>query len=215
MQRMKPKNNSQSFSPLETRGQPVKSRRFSAGFTFIEMLIVIVMLSVISLAIYASLSNGVKIWQRIYAKQAIEEDMDIFWDRFTHDLKNTVSFLPINFFGEKDTLSFATIVNSRELQKTTVGKVSYAFNQQAGIINRKQADFSRVFEGREPEVTHSLKDIKSLKFQYYYYHNENKEYLWQDEADKDLPLAVRVECEYVDGPNSDTFVRTVSIPIAA
>ncbi len=173
-----------------------------------------VMLSVVSLAVYASLSNGIKIWQRIYNKQAQEEELAIFLDRFSHDIRNSQQCVPIVFSGTKDTLAFGTVVNSPALQMAAVGRVSYCYNQEAGMLERGELDYSQVYNGRTPIVTHSLKSIKSFKFQYYYYSKEDKEYLWKDECNKEMPLAVRMELESWDGTKNNAFTRTVSIPIA-
>ncbi|HAH21276.1 MAG: hypothetical protein A2Y00_02415 [Omnitrophica WOR_2 bacterium GWF2_43_52] len=199
------------FTPNKTL---LLNSRFCSGFTLIEMLIVAVTFSVISLALYASLSNGIRIWQRIYNNDVAPEEREIFLDRFAHDLRNSGSFQMIDFLGEKDSLTFQTIVNSRQLQKTTVGKVSYGFNQQTATLDREEADFSRVCEGKDGVITHSLSNIRSLAFYYYYYSKEDKEYLWLDEAASDMPLAVRMKMEYLDEQKNETFVTTVAIPVS-
>ena len=105
------------------------------GFTLIEMLVVTVMLSVISLAIYATFNNGIKIWQKIN-KPIPQEDLYIFLDRFVSDVKNTFKFTGLNFLGKVDRLEFPALVDSPRLNKKTVGQVVYFYNSTSGALNR-------------------------------------------------------------------------------
>jgi Tfp pilus assembly protein PilE len=76
--------------------QPIKNNNL--GFTLVEMLIVAVTLSIVSLAMYAIFNNGLKIWQRV-SSQIPESEVNIFFDKFSLDLKNTVRFSGIKFQG--------------------------------------------------------------------------------------------------------------------
>ena len=183
------------------------------GFTLIEMLIVTAILSVVALAIYATLNNGIKIWQKVN-RQLTEEDLNIFFDKFTLDLRNTFKFTGINFSGTIDKLEFPTLVNSLRLQKRTVGRLIYAYEPETRILNRDQADFAGVYSGESNAIQQSLRNVRALKFQYYLYDEQEKEYLWQDEYGhkEGLPLAVRVELEFDDGAEIKKFTKTVGIP---
>jgi len=185
------------------------------GFTFIEMLIVTVTLSVISLAIYATFNNGIKIWQKIN-KQIPEEDLTIFFDRFSSDLKNSFKFTGLTFSGKEDELEFATILNSPALHKRTVGKVVYFYDPYEKILNREEKDFSQIYENKKGSIQQSIRDVKSLRFRYYFYDAERKEYLWQDEWEsEELPLAVRIQLELEYGTENNKFVKTVNIPTSS
>lgn len=183
------------------------------GFTLIEMLIVTAIISVVALAIYTTLNNGIKIWQKVN-RQLPEEDLNIFFDKFSLDLRNSFKFSGINFSGTIDTLEFPTLVNSPRLQKRTVGKLIYVYEPQNRILNRYQVDFAGVYSGESNASSQqSLRNMRALKFQYYLYDEQKKEYLWQDEwSNEGLPLAVRVELEFDDGKEIKKFTKTVGIP---
>jgi len=183
------------------------------GFTLIEMLIVTAILSVVALAIYATLNNGIKVWQRVNS-QSPEEDLNIFFDKFSLDLRNSFKFTGINFIGTIEKVEFSTLVNSPRLQKRTVGKLIYVYEPQNQILNRYQVDFAGVYSGEAGLVQQSLKNVRALKFQYYLYDKQNKVYLWQDDWSKEsLPLAVRVELEFDNGAEIKKFTKTIGIPI--
>lgn len=201
------------------------------GFTLIEMLIVTAILSVVALAIYATLNNGIKIWQKVN-RQLPEEDLNIFFDKFTLDIRNTFKFTGINFSGTIEKVEFPTLVNpvrdygesgkrydvsngvnSPGLQKRTIGKVIYFYDDESKIISREQKDFSQVYSDEKGAIRESLRNVRALKFQYYLYDEQKKECLWQDEWSKEgLPLAVKMELEFDDGAEIKKFTKTVAIP---
>ncbi len=189
-------------------------RRVFRGFTFIEILIVTMMMSVVSLAIYSAFNNGIKIWQRIN-RQLPQEDINIFFDKFTADLKNCVKLKNISFIGKADMLEFAGIVLSTRMEQASVGKLFYRFDRAAGNLRREQFDYSAVFTDEKNVTALTVDHIKSLKFLYYNLDEEKKDVLWQEEwLDDELPKAVRMEIEFIRGPEVIYLTRTVNIPIS-
>jgi len=183
------------------------------GVTFIELMVVVVILSVVSLALYSTFNNGIKIWQRIN-KQLPEEDLDIFFDRFSRDLSNSLKFTGINFLGTEKRLEFATLLSSSRLEKRTVGKVIYFYEPGRKVLNRQQKDFAQVYSAEEGMGTETLRNIKFLRLRYYIYDKEKKEYFWKDESSTGkIPLAVSIELELSDDMQAYNFTKTVSIPV--
>jgi prepilin-type N-terminal cleavage/methylation domain-containing protein len=189
-------------------------RRILRGFTLVEILIVTMMMSVVSLAIYSAFNNGIKIWQRIN-RQLPQEDINIFFDKFTTDLKNCVKLKNISFIGKADMLEFASIVLSARMEQASVGKLVYRYDRLAGILRRDQFDYSAVFTDEKNATAGALDHIRSLKFLYYNLDEEKKEYIWQEEwLIDELPKAVRMEVEFVQGSEVFYLTRTVNIPIS-
>ena len=184
------------------------------GITLIELLIVTVLLCVISFTLYATFSNGIKIWQRVN-QEILEEDIDIFFEKFSTDLRKSFNFTSIHFSGDEEKIEFATVVESQRLKHRSVGKVIYFYDSSLKAIGRKQLDFSQISDNDERDmVVQLLKDVVSLKFQYYLYDNQSKEYLWQDKWEREkLPLAVRIELELGNVGQINKITRTVAIPV--
>ncbi|MFH0738722.1 MAG: prepilin-type N-terminal cleavage/methylation domain-containing protein [Candidatus Omnitrophota bacterium] len=183
-----------------------------SGFTLIEMLIVAAMVSIVSLAMYATLNNGLEIWQKVN-NQIPESELGLLFDRLTFDLKNTLRFEGIKFNGERNKFSFATLINFPFVKRMTVGEASYIYEEGQGILSRAQKDFSQVYSKEDNPASDTLSNIKSLKFSYYFYDEQTKEYLWlEDWSKKGLPLAVRLELEFDNGKDTSKFTKTVSIP---
>jgi prepilin-type N-terminal cleavage/methylation domain-containing protein len=182
------------------------------SFTLIEMLLVISVVAIISLTIYATFNNGMKLWQR--ANRYIpEEDVNISFDKFATDLRNAFKFTGINFTGTEDKIEFPTLVNSASLKNRTVGRVRYFYESGSGILSREQSDYSQVYTSEGSQVQAVLRNIKSLKFRYYVFDKETKVYSWQGEWTKEgLPLAVRLEVEFEYDSQGEKFTKTVNIP---
>ena len=186
----------------------------NCGFTLIELLVVSMIVVVIALAINYSLASGVKVWKKINQESA-EEYVNIFFDKFTTDLHNSLNYADIKFIGQEDRLSFATLLVSPRFSGRAPGEVAYAYNTNADTLDRKLKDNSAIYNDEEGRITPVLKNVVSLDFFYYYFDAQGKDYRWRGEWEKnDLPLAVRVEFEIKDGEKFKKFTRTVTIPIS-
>ncbi len=200
------------FTPLKTGVRREKLMRSLTGFTLVEVLIVTVILSVISLAIFSTFSNGLKIYNRINSEVTLE-DLIIFFDRLGQDLRNSLNYSTVNFTGKDEELEFAGIVNSPRMQKRTVGKIKYVFDPSAEKLSRFTGDYSSVYNQEWLGSRQTLEKIKSCVFSYYYYDNQTKEFSWLPEWDKaGVPVALRLELGLKDNPE-DKFIRTFNIPV--
>jgi prepilin-type N-terminal cleavage/methylation domain-containing protein len=183
------------------------------GFTLVELLVVCAILSIISAAIYATFSGGVKIWQRLNTRVA-EEDINIFFDKFSSDLRASFRFKGMNFSGAKERFEFPAFVKSPRLEKRTVGGVKYSYNFMGMLVEREEKDYSRIYNGEQGTASHSLKDVASLEFRYYIYDKEQKKYIWQEEyLNEEAPLAVRIYLELDDGAHTRKLIKTVTVPV--
>jgi prepilin-type N-terminal cleavage/methylation domain-containing protein len=184
------------------------------GFTLVELLIVTVILAIISLAIFSTFSNGIKIYNRINSEGTLA-DLVIFCDRFSLDLSNCINNSLIKFIGKPEELEFASVLNSPRMQKRTVSRIRYAWDSSSEKIKRFTYDYSGVYNQEEVPSRQSLDKIKSCVFRYYYLDNQTRDFAWAEEWNKEsLPVAVRMEVELTD--NLETKItRTFNIPIAA
>ncbi|MEK6567537.1 MAG: hypothetical protein AABZ27_02205 [Candidatus Omnitrophota bacterium] len=226
-----------AFTPLEItegsyrneskRKRSPKGDLSLTGFTLIELCLVSLIASVIGLAVYFTFSNGMRIWQKANQK-VVEEDLSIFFDRFASDVRSCLKFSGLGFLGTKERLEIASLVVSPYLKNKTIGRVAYFYEPKSKALFREENDLSRIFEGKQGIAKGILENLNSLKFGYYFYDKEKKEYVWLEDATLEgLPLAVRIEFELdtqgsvgkpegsglASNSQSYRFSRTVSIPI--
>lgn len=185
------------------------------AFTIIELMIVIASLAVISLAIYSVFNTGIKIWQRVSTGE-LNDDLNIFLDKFNVELRNTFKYADYKFLGKEDKLIFTTLVSSPSFKDKTVGQVIYLYNYMSEAIDREQRDFSDIYNEGSGIISRPLEDVKRCKFSYYFFDKQIKEYAWQDEwLEDELPLAVRIDLEIDNGSGSNRFTKTITIPVAS
>ena len=200
--------------------------RLRFGFTFVEMLLVTALLAVVGLSLYATFSNGLKIWQRIN-RESVTEDVHMFFEKISADLRNSAPFSVIEFRGEEDAISFPTIISSAEKQRGVqgIGRASYFFDRKNKSVNRQPYDFSEVYRDHAGPAQVLVRHVETLRFDYYYHNVREGDYSWTstwpqenisfDKNKKEIfPLAVRIEIEAQHGGSREQFTKTISIPTA-
>ncbi|HOW36417.1 MAG TPA: hypothetical protein PL155_08410 [Candidatus Omnitrophota bacterium] len=188
------------------------------AFTLIEIFLVIGLLAAISIAVYSAFSGGLKVWQR--AKGALaQEDIMIFLDKISYDLRNSLMYSQIRFEGKPQSISFGAIVRTPvDLKKNPkgddytdeIGKVEYYFDGNKKNMYRRQANYSQAINHRFSKEYLLSKDITSLKFQYYY--RSGATYVLKENAKDILPSCVRIDLEFKDRKDRRNIVRLVNIP---
>lgn len=201
---------------LNKRVHPVRVQSFlrKSGLTLIEMLIVSMILVVITLAVNSSLNSGVRVWRKIN-QELPQEALNIFFDKFSADLHNTLKITGIKFKGDDERLELPTAVKSESFPERSPGKIIYFYDRQKDELVRDARDYSDVYNDKRGGVRSLIKNIHKLKFSYYFFEAETKNYTWLEAWEKEgLPQAVRVELEIKDKDEIREFSRTVSIPLS-
>ncbi|OGW74891.1 MAG: hypothetical protein A2Z72_06290 [Omnitrophica bacterium RBG_13_46_9] len=200
--------------PPDRSGAILKLSKRKNGLTLIELIIVSGTIAIVALAVFSTLSNGLKIWQRMN-QERLEEGVSIFFEKFTSDLRNGIQYEGINFCGKEDEFELPTLVTSHGLKSRTIGKVKYLYDEDKKIIKRHIMDFSDIYDNESGAAQELLANINSLKFRYYIYDKGSKAYFWQDEWDTgQTPLAVRAELEIISDDRIIKFAKTVEIPVS-
>jgi len=183
-------------------------RNDNRGLTFVELMVVTVMLAVIALGLFGMLSQGIKVWRAVTQK-ATEQDAALFFDRFTGDVRNSQRFFGLPMEGSSDRLELVTLVQGRTLGVRSVGKAVYAYDAASGTLGRTALDFSQASTRKEELPSPLLPGVSSFDFRYYFFDVGKSEYVWKEELPAGaIPLAVRLEAEFADGRKA---VKSASI----
>jgi len=190
------------------------------AFTMVEILLVMGLLATISLAVFNTLSNGLKIWKRGY--QAVgEEDLMIFFDKLAHDAHNTFEFSKLTVKGESRLLELPTIVRTPADLKSDmagtyveqIGKVKYYFDPAQRAIFRCQANYSQALKETYDPARQLVGDIRSIQFRYYYARTDQLP--WHPQTDEHLPSAIEVTVQYGTQQHPQSIVKLISIPVGS
>lgn len=182
-------------------------------------MLTVTLVSLCSIAVYRVLAGGLKLWS--YSQRSgIEEDINIFLDKFSEDLRNAFYFQSIPFKGSANSLTIATFVSvrpdERSLQQeegriTQIGAATYYFDYENHLIRRSQANYSQALQGRSPDDKVLVRSVTGLKFIYYLPGAQGVEPY--SKVEDVVPSAVFVEMTYSDGKSDHKVGRMVSIPV--
>ena len=183
------------------------------SFTLIELLLVVSILAMISLALFNSLADGLKIWERS-RKFVVHEDVAILFDKIGGDLRNCFSYSKIPFVGKVNRIRFAARVKDLKTMDQNqlaekIGGVEYYFDSTQKSLYRRQASYGRALKGEFREGRALLNSVESLRFSYYY--AQGKEIILKEEADS-LPRAVGVEVQFWDGHTKQSVRKLINLP---
>lgn len=172
------------------------------GFTLIELLIVASLLGVVSLAVYGSLSAGVRLWRQM-EKEERSNDLMLAWKRFQKDVRGRVSFKAIPFTGTDAEFSFAALVPIKEKTEgdepaeshNEVGRIRYYRDASCNCLCRERIGYVDVMTGKAGECFPVFSDVGTAVFEYYGQEKQNEgPGAWTPEWLKDFPpLAVRLK----------------------
>ena len=196
------------------------SVRFSkSAFTLIEVLLVVSLLAVISIAVFNTFLNGMKIWNKSY-RAIFEEDILVFFEKINMDLRNVVRYSQIRFEGDKNHLTFATLVKvpsdprrvfKEESYVNEIGRVEYYFDETDRAIVRRQAGYGQTFKNKFEPPRRLANTVNFLRFMYFYKTAEG--YTMQKEGENIIPAAVGIEVEYGYEKDRRRMTKFIEIPI--
>ncbi len=203
----------QEYSRIRFAGISVK------GFTFIETLVVVSIFAILATAVFSVFGAGLKIYGKVKIHTGSQADILLSMEKFQKDLRNIFCFSGIDFTGEAASLSFAGLIrfaDGKGNQKLSVGRITYYFDEETGALIRKEESYPEAASQEEGGAQRALASIEGLKFRYYHFESETREYIWRDswEAASGLPRGVKIEITFSGGDKEVVLDKTVFIPIS-
>ena len=170
-----------------------------SGFTLVEMLLATVMATVIAVATYGMLSNGIKVWQTVNQKIS-RIDIGLFFEKIELDLKNCLVHKNIYFSGSQNTVYFPVVAQGTAVDGSlykSLGQVMYFYDPVQKTINRNYKNYQQLFSGKKGQSRPLVTGVESLIFEYYFYDAEKKDFFWSinwpvSEQKSVFPLALRL-----------------------
>ncbi|MFP4473027.1 MAG: hypothetical protein ACLFPX_04045 [Candidatus Omnitrophota bacterium] len=181
----------------------------------------VTLMMMVALAVYQSLSNGLRVWERSRLISP-EEDVYLFFDRFREELSSAFNYSLFDFEGDSQAIVFTSLVrvplgqsDSRDIvtYADQVGRVEYGFDYLEKSIYRKIAYYGQAVEGDFGRQRVLASPIQDLRFSYYKQSDAGLT-LWKLDQD-DLPDVVEVEVEFLEsGGGRRTLSAAIDIPAA-
>lgn len=177
-----------------------------SAFTFVELLIVVTIFSILSLAVYATFTSGMRLWKRIDDLSLIQRKALLRLEKISQDLRQALDFPKIGISGKSNELSFPLLSYDNQLIK-----VSYFLEDDS--LWRGQQTYQDILEEKEPPAARSLlSGVEELKFSFIFKEEDKTDYSVKDTWAKEegAPAAIKIELTIKE----ETFTKTINIPIA-
>lgn len=183
---------------------PAKKR----GFTLVEVLVVTVIFSIISVGIMTNFVSGIKIWKRSQDLFRVYGDLILTLEKVSRELRRSVNIPEIGFEAVSgNEFSFPALVGNSCM------KVTYRFDPEEKTFLRGQVSSKDIIAEKEKEGYKEEKiiDLDELNINYFYYNKDDKSLGWQDSWKKEdgILRLVKLNGKY----NGKEFSKIILIPI--
>lgn len=190
-----------------------------SAVTLIEILIVTSLVAMISVAIYSCLSSGIRVWREAH-RLVVEEDIAIFFDKISKDLRNVYSYSRIKPHGDMFKFSFPAIVYTRadkglghsaNTYVDQLGKVEYYFDPISDSIYRREANYSQAINEQYSKGLKIVGSVERMNFRFFVLTSEGE--IAKNEILDYIPSAVEVEVVFRDSRGERSMRKFIDIPI--
>lgn len=194
------------------------------GFTLIELVIAVVLVSFIGGTVYMTFSQGLKLWSHA-SRMKPDTPYEILLEKMIADLRNGFIYKPKRFKGTGDSFEFYLLdlpgrIRERGGNRVNLRvpfRVRYFFDREKSVLNRSQEDFpeilyaSHIFEVPfEPLV----EGLGECVFAYYFSDPQNQNHGWAGTWDGEgWPKAIRITLKYDDENKVRVMERIIPVPI--
>ncbi len=191
------------------------------AMTFIEVLIVTALVSVVSLALYHGFSNGLKVWKRSQ-QVVVEENIIIFFEKITKDLQNAYKFSTITFQGNRSKFSFpvilpvkisSTLSNKESVYAQQLARVEYYYDYNKETIFRREGNYGQALKDQYFEPRKVVEGVDGLMFKYYYM-TDNDE-IYSEDILETIPSKIAVTIEFIDNGYRRAMTKYIPVPIGS
>jgi len=185
-----------------------------SAFTLVEMLIVTLILAVVTTAIAACLSGGMRAWESVRNFNDVELNVLPALELMEKDVRNSFDFYRIEFAGEEKSLSFAgpVVVGGPDGQEYRIGTIKYFFDERDEVVARKEW----IYPEDEPDEYESvMTGINDVLFEYCYEGADTEEG-WESfrTSGTNAMHGLRLTLACGRGRQADVITRTIILPVA-
>lgn len=170
-----------------------------------ELLIVVSLLGIVSLAVYGSLSAGVRIWRQVSSEERTG-DLSLAWKRLQKDIRGQLKYRALPFVGQETEVSFPALVSTEGDKREggrhdEVGRVRYYHDASCRCLCREKVTYVDFMKGMGGECLPVFSSVVQASFEYYGQETEREgPGFWNPEWRKDFPpLAVRLKVTLEEG----------------
>lgn len=186
----------------ETKKRLKHVKSSPSGFTLVEILVVLSLLTATATAVMTSFMQGLKVFNRFNGSQD-ELEKTFLLEQMTHDLKNGAHYSLVPWHIAKDSLSFASVPSVSENSSTGFdalpASIQYRFDPEKKEVTRTINFFP--FQPSSAETQVLAEGVRSMTFGVL------------REDDQKAPSRVSVSLEYGDESKPRLLIKEMTVPV--
>ncbi len=193
--------------------------RNNKGFSLVEVLITVVIISFIGGVLYSTLSQGLKLWSR--ANQSTPElDVEIFFEKMGNDMRNAFVFNNKPFQGDSDSVEFGSLqkrIGRAQNQSFFQGApafLKYYYDARTKAVLRDVEEYQQLLKPDKDKVVVNsmLNNVVDYNMVYYASGRDGEIPGWRGRwLENCFPSAVKVSVQ-VEGDKRVSISRIIDIP---
>ena len=196
----------------------MRRRAKPSGFSFVEILVAVAIISFLGLAIYNTFSQGLRIWHRVRVQNP-EMDIELFMERLTADLRNAVKFTSDPFKGRREgmefyTMDFSEIRKGSDPYREPV-EVKYVYDSKTKSIGKGEKGYREMLNQPDAPISFRplVESILNFNVEYYFHDVQRDRFIWQNHWEEGyLPEGIKVSMDYGNKAKPRRMVRFLSVP---
>lgn len=179
----------------------------SKGMSFVELMVVVAIFSLVAVTVYACLISGINVYKRTSDFNVSERKEFFALEKISQKIRNSLDYSRMGFEGEDDFFSFPYMEGEEVLN------ITYSFDKDRRKLYEIRRDFEEFIDGEKGESKVMFSPVKKFKFSYRYFDREEEGFAWKDEWKKEegIPKWIKIEWS-LDG--REIKERAVSIPVS-
>ena len=196
----------------------MKKKKKNKSFTLIELIISSAIIAVVGVAVYSVFSGGLRVWQRAEGFRNYQRSPRLVLERAARELRNSLFFSQINFEGDKNSISFAGLIEDSSLEKVIyqVGRVTYYLDSE-GVFCRKQKNYAQAFTIQNEDYLEDREliwGVDELNFSYLGFNQDLGEYVWFDSWPYFLENDNEEKAEQGQPAKKEQALEELGLPVA-
>lgn len=196
----------------------MKARRH-LGFTLVELLVAIAILSVLVVTIYSSFASGISAREKGETLVDLTQVGRETLRRMASDLANAPGLSDPGFIGQADQMSFVTLQPDREHGIGRMCHVRYYLRMESPAGPGSLWRACQVFGDTHEEVDLTGGCVRELKFTYAYHESGESGVRWATywfgTEGAPLPVAVRISMVLESEGQTISLERTAHVPVSS
>lgn len=172
-----------------------------SGFTLVEILVSMVIVSFLCGAIYVTFAQGIRVWHAAVRKSENGKH-EFFFEQFKSDLRNAYQNGKIALTGQGPMIEFYTQITDvrgvdgdQYAMRRMPARIRYRFDPNKKVIYKETDFYEKILNPKSKVASGkpALQNVTGVKFEYYRHPSKESAASWlKDWTSSCLPEAVKI-----------------------